>query len=56
MGLFSKVEDRPTPPSVYNARVYIAAAVMASAAIMIGMTVYPENLYANHVTDSEIRL
>jgi MFS family permease len=36
MGLLSKVEDRPTPKSVYNWRVYACAAVAGSAAIMIG--------------------
>lgn len=30
------VEDRPTPSSVYNWRVYLSAAVAGSAAIMIG--------------------
>jgi sugar porter (SP) family MFS transporter len=34
--LLSKVEDRPTPPSVYNWRVYACGAVAGSAAIMIG--------------------
>ncbi|ORY49733.1 MFS quinate transporter QutD [Leucosporidium creatinivorum] len=32
----AKVEDRPTPPQVYNARVYLASIVAACAAIMIG--------------------
>jgi len=36
MGLFTKVEDRPTPASVYNWRVYVLAAVAGSAAMMIG--------------------
>jgi sugar porter (SP) family MFS transporter len=36
MGLFTKVEDRPTPKSVYNWRVYACAALAGSAAIMIG--------------------
>ncbi|KAG4424336.1 hypothetical protein IFR04_002577 [Cadophora malorum] len=36
MGLFTKVEDRPTPASVYNWRVYAVAAVAGSAAVMIG--------------------
>ncbi|KAI5480531.1 MFS transporter, quinate permease [Pseudohyphozyma bogoriensis] len=31
-----KVEDRPTPPEVYNFRVYASAIVAATAAIMIG--------------------
>ncbi|KEF57280.1 quinate permease [Exophiala aquamarina CBS 119918] len=36
MGLLTLVEDRPTPKSVYNWRVYFSAAVAGSAAIMIG--------------------
>jgi hypothetical protein len=36
MGIFTKVEDRPTPAAVYNWRVYAIAAVAGSAAIMIG--------------------
>ncbi|CAG8973176.1 hypothetical protein HYALB_00008768 [Hymenoscyphus albidus] len=36
MGFFTKVEDRPTPASVYNWRVYAIAAVAGSAAVMIG--------------------
>jgi hypothetical protein len=36
MGLFTKVEDRPTPAAVYNWRVYACAAMAGSAAIMIG--------------------
>lgn len=36
MGILSKVEDRPTPPQIYNWRVYMSAAVAAFAAIMIG--------------------
>jgi sugar porter (SP) family MFS transporter len=36
MGLFSMVEDRPTPKAVYNWRVYMCAAVAAFAAVMIG--------------------
>jgi hypothetical protein len=36
MGLLSLIEDRPTPKSVYNWRVYYSAMVAASAAIMIG--------------------
>lgn len=36
MGLLSKHEDRPTPASVYNWRVYACAAVAAFAAVMIG--------------------
>lgn len=36
MGLLLKVEDRPTPPCVYNWRVYVCAAVAAMASMMIG--------------------
>ncbi|TFK41778.1 hypothetical protein BDQ12DRAFT_710765 [Crucibulum laeve] len=36
MGKFSRVEDRPTPPEVYNWRVYFAAVVATFAAVMIG--------------------
>lgn len=36
MGMFTKVEDRPTPSAVYNWRVYACAAVAGSAAMMIG--------------------
>ena len=36
MGILSKVEDRPTPPQVYNWRVYACGAIAGSAAIMIG--------------------
>lgn len=36
MGLLTKVEDRPTPASVYNWRIYFSAFVAGSAAIMIG--------------------
>ncbi len=36
MGLFTRVEDRPTPSAVYNWRVYACAALAGSAAIMIG--------------------
>ncbi|KAF9455847.1 general substrate transporter [Collybia nuda] len=36
MGKFSRVEDRPTPPEVYNWRVYFAAMVATFAAVMIG--------------------
>lgn len=36
MGLLAKVEDRPTPANVYNWRVYVSAAVVGSAACMIG--------------------
>jgi hypothetical protein len=40
MGFFEKVEDRPTPKSVYNWRVYVIAAVAGSAAVMIGYDRY----------------
>jgi len=33
---FAKVEDRPTPPEVYNWRTYALASVAAFAAVMIG--------------------
>ncbi|KIW96297.1 uncharacterized protein Z519_03366 [Cladophialophora bantiana CBS 173.52] len=36
MGLLHLVEDRPTPKTIYNWRVYFSAAVAASAAMMIG--------------------
>ncbi|KAH6665615.1 general substrate transporter [Halenospora varia] len=36
MGLFTKVEDRPTPSNVYNWRVYLYSIVVGSAAVMIG--------------------
>lgn len=36
MGLLTLVEDRPTPKSVYNWRVYVCAATAAFAAMMIG--------------------
>lgn len=36
MALFSLVEDRPTPPQVYNWRIYLLAIVASSASCMIG--------------------
>lgn len=36
MGILSKVEGCPTPPQVYNWRVYLTAAVASFAAMMIG--------------------
>src|SRR6266536_2751257 len=36
MGILTKVEDRPTPPCVYNWRVYMCATVATFAAVMIG--------------------
>jgi MFS family permease len=38
MGILAKVEDRPTPPSVYNWRVYVSAATASFASCMIGYT------------------
>jgi hypothetical protein len=43
MGLFTKVEDRPTPAAVYGWRVYTLAAIAGSAAIMIGYGIYSEH-------------
>ncbi|CAK9437497.1 uncharacterized protein LODBEIA_P18750 [Lodderomyces beijingensis] len=34
--IFEKVEDRPTPPQVYNYRVYLTAIMASAAAIIIG--------------------
>ncbi|EGW33842.1 uncharacterized protein SPAPADRAFT_70099 [Spathaspora passalidarum NRRL Y-27907] len=34
--LFEKIEDRPTPPQVYNYRVYMTALMASAAAIIIG--------------------
>lgn len=31
-----KIEDRPTPPSVYNHRVYLCSLIASFASIMIG--------------------
>ncbi|KAJ3726380.1 general substrate transporter [Lentinula guzmanii] len=36
MGKLSKIEDRPTPPEVYNWRVYMNAIIATFAATMIG--------------------
>ncbi|CAG8276493.1 unnamed protein product [Penicillium salamii] len=36
MGILTVVEDRPTPPQVYNWRIYLLAAVASSASCMIG--------------------
>ncbi|KAH8670691.1 general substrate transporter [Ilyonectria robusta] len=38
MGLLTLVEDRPTPPSVYNWRVYVLALVASCGSNMIGYT------------------
>lgn len=38
MGLLTLVEDRPTPPSVYNWRVYVLAIVASCGSNMIGYT------------------
>lgn len=35
-GKLARIEDRPTPPQVYNARVYILAFIATFAAVMIG--------------------
>lgn len=34
--LLEKVEERPTPPEVYNLRIYLTAALASAAAIIIG--------------------
>lgn len=34
--MFEKIEDRPTPPAVYNMRVYLTAIAASAAAIIIG--------------------
>lgn len=36
MGILTMVEDRPTPKSVYNWRVYVCASIASFAAVMIG--------------------
>ncbi|KAJ4424916.1 hypothetical protein N0V82_000420 [Gnomoniopsis sp. IMI 355080] len=38
MGLLTLVEDRPTPPSVYNWRIYLLAAIASCGSNMIGYT------------------
>lgn len=38
MGLLTLVEDRPTPPSVYNWRVYVLAVIASCGSNMIGYT------------------
>ncbi|KAL4731674.1 hypothetical protein ACLX1H_000652 [Fusarium chlamydosporum] len=38
MGILTLVEDRPTPPSVYNWRVYVLAIVASCGSNMIGYT------------------
>ncbi|KAF3761600.1 hypothetical protein M406DRAFT_64791 [Cryphonectria parasitica EP155] len=38
MGLLTLVEDRPTPPSVYNWRVYVLAIIASCGSNMIGYT------------------
>lgn len=38
MGLLTLVEDRPTPPSVYNWRVYLLAVIASCGSNMIGYT------------------
>lgn len=37
-GILHLVEDRPTPPSVYNWRVYVLALVASCGSNMIGYT------------------
>jgi MFS family permease len=36
MGILTVIEDRPTPPQVYNWRIYLLAAVASCASCMIG--------------------
>ena len=38
MGILTMVEDRPTPASVYNWRVYVSAMTASFASCMIGYT------------------
>lgn len=38
MGVLAKIEDRPTPPCVYNWHVYLSAIVAAFSSCMIGYT------------------
>lgn len=38
MGLLTLVEDRPTPPSVYNWRIYVLALIASCGSNMIGYT------------------
>jgi MFS family permease len=38
MGLLTIVEERPTPPSVYNWRIYVLAVVASCGSCMIGST------------------
>lgn len=38
MGILTVVEDQPTPPSVYNWRVYTLAAIASCGSCMIGYT------------------
>ncbi|KAI1848742.1 hypothetical protein JX266_005601 [Neoarthrinium moseri] len=38
MGLLTIVEERPTPPSVYNWRIYVLAAIASCGSCMIGYT------------------
>lgn len=67
MGHFTKVEDRPTPKSVYNWRVYGCAALAGSAAIMIGydsafigttiaLPSFKAEFNMNHLSSSAINL
>lgn len=38
MGILTVVEERPTPPSVYNWRIYVLAATASCGSCMIGYT------------------
>ncbi|KAF2438481.1 general substrate transporter, partial [Karstenula rhodostoma CBS 690.94] len=38
IGILAEIEDRPTPPSVYNWRVYVSAATASFASCMVGYT------------------
>lgn len=38
MGLLTIVEERPTPPSVYNWRIYVLAVIASCGSCMIGYT------------------
>lgn len=67
MGILSKVEDRPTPPEVYNWRVYMSAMVASFASCMIGytasfigttvaLTSFGDHFGFNHMSASESSL
>lgn len=38
MGILTVVEERPTPPSVYNWRIYVLATIASCGSCMIGYT------------------